>query len=127
MSELRTELDIIGAENEILKKEVDTLKNDFKKQSEVLRDTKEQFASLDKKITDSIKVANNNEQYSWRFSLRIHGVMAQDNENCAREALNIFKHKLNLKDITVNDIEVAHRVGKPLRGKPQCLIVNFVM
>lgn len=51
--------------------------------------------------------------------------MAQDNENCAREALNIFKHKLNLKDITVIDIEVAHRVGKPLRGKPQSLIVKF--
>ena len=56
---------------------------------------------------------NNIEQYGRRWSLRIHGHPQKDrNEDCKKEVVDIIKTKLHINDISVSDIDDAHRIGR---------------
>lgn len=125
LSQFRAELDIIGAENDVIRTNVAALSCELKQHSSDILDCKAKFEEVNKKLCNTIKSCNSNEQYSRRCSLRIHGVVKRDNENCKTEALNVIKNKLRLRDFGEADITVAHRVGKPHSGKPPALIVKF--
>ena len=87
MAVFRNELDIIGAENEVLKTNVEALRANLKQQSTAVSEANEQIAALNKKMNDCVKAANSNEQYSRRFSLRVHGIKFKQNENCVQECV----------------------------------------
>ena len=67
------------------------------------------------------------EQYSHRNCLRISGVPETADEN-TDDYICDFAHALDV-DLTINDIDRSHRVGKPVTGfrnKPRDIIVKFV-
>ena len=61
------------------------------------------------------------EQYSRRNCVRITGIPESFNESTDDHVMSMA-NALNL-DLTINDIDRSHRVGKP--GKPKAIIVKF--
>ena len=70
--------------------------------------------------------ANDNEQYSRRYNVRIFGCVEEEGETCSEKVVNLCRDKLELDDFTVDKIDRCHRVGK-LRsgGKPRAIIVRL--
>ena len=59
--------------------------------------------------------SNNNEQYSRRTSVRVHGVQTVQNENTTELIVNMCTEKLGVA-LTTNDIEACHRLRAPRRN-----------
>ena len=112
IAEFKTELDNIGAENEVLKKNVESLSLEVKNHSISIRKNEEELTCLNKKLCDVVRANNANEQYSRKCSLRFHGVKRHDNEVCKNEILDIIRNKLKIRDASEEDIVAAHRVER---------------
>ena len=71
--------------------------------------------------------ANNNEQYSRRCNLRIHGIPEKAGENCYDLVIAFCKEELKC-DVALNEIDRTHRVGKSKQDShlPRAIIVKFV-
>lgn len=63
------------------------------------------------------------EQYSRRETVKITGLPESDDENVDEKVLALCS-ALSC-DIKINDISVAHRNGKKVRGKPRPVLVKF--
>jgi len=96
-----------------LRKELTTLKKDFKEVKE-----------------DSLRRDDELEQYQRRNNLRVFGIEESDGEDTDQLLLDLFKDKLNV-DVQLADIDRSHRVGKPSTPgtngavKPRAIIVKF--
>ena len=102
--------------NETLIKEVNIVK---KENSEL----KKMVNTLEQKVMKLERDVDDGEQYSRRNSVRISGVGESSEEDTDRIILNIAK---DLEaDITLNDIDRSHRVGKSRNGRPRAIIVKF--
>ena len=83
-------------------------------------------AELRQKIQQLEATTDLAEQYSCRNCLRISGVPETADEN-TDDYICDFAHALDV-DLTINDIDRSHRVGKPVTGfrnKPRDIIVKF--
>ena len=83
--------------------------------------------SLSTKIEKLEKLQDQQEQYSRRNCLLIHGIAEEKEEITDEVIINTLNEKLDL-DITLRDIERTHRIGelKKARGKIRPIIVKFV-
>lgn len=68
--------------------------------------------------------ANDNEQYSRRCNVRIHGIPEKKDENCYGVVTEFCKQDLGC-ELGVHEIDRTHRVGKPNDNSPRALIVKF--
>lgn len=81
---------------------------------------------------DNLLIKNEKlEQMSKNKAIRIYGVKETKNESVDKVVLDIInnmKVNTNGKDIIygMEDIENCFRIGKPLRGKPRPILVNFI-
>ena len=57
--------------------------------------------------------------------MRVYGINKNDNEDCKKEVVKFAENKLGLQ-ISRKDIDIAHRVGRKLRGKSRAMIVRFL-
>lgn len=64
------------------------------------------------------------EQYTRRCNLRIYGIRESQAENTDNLVLDLVKNKLNVQ-LTLNDIDRSHRVGKPQINRNRAIIVKF--
>ena len=79
-----------------------------------------------KKENEMLIIAcNNNEQYSRKSNIRIFGLDETNQENCKQKVIGFIHNKLHLKDITSNDIDVAHPVGPISRVKTRPMLVKL--
>ena len=126
---LRNEIDILAAENDMLKKEMVSL-------NQKLTDTNNRFGNLvqdlERKMDSAKKQrdvntehSNRNEQYSRLWSVRIHGHPQKEREDCTAQVVELLHSKLQLADISSKDIELAHRTGRAANGKSRAIIVRF--
>jgi hypothetical protein len=68
---------------------------------------------------------NENEQYSRRCNIRIHGIPEEESENCYEVVLDLFRKDI-LCEVNESEIDRTHRVGKRQAGyKPRAIIVKF--
>ena len=67
---------------------------------------------------------NRLEQYTRKWNVRVYGINEKDNEDCKKEVVKFAENKLGLQ-ISRKDIDIAHRVGRKLRGKNRPMIVRF--
>ncbi len=100
------------------------------------RSPTDQTGSEKRKITENEKLKSDiselklavdeQEQYSRRSCLRINGVIGDEGdpaENVESKILNLAQeHHI---DVTSNDIDVAHRLGKPRPGYTRAVLVKF--
>ena len=125
LSSLEAQLDIIGGENDLLRRENSVLKERVVKNEAKLTTITTTNNDNQTSWQEAMKWCNENEQYGRRWCLRIHGHPMKANENCKREVVGIVSHKLQIKTLTENDIDAAHRIGRPRDGKPPAIIVRF--
>ena len=78
-------------------------------------------ASLKETVAKLVSSCDTAEQYSRRNCIRITGIREAENESTDDHVMSMAT-ALDL-DLTINDIDRSHRVGKP--GKPRAIIVKF--
>ena len=70
--------------------------------------------------------ANDNEQYSRRYNIRVFGCNEEQGQNCSEKVVEICKNNLELNEFTADNIDRCNRVGKPRNGgKPRAIIVRL--
>lgn len=84
----------------------------------------EKVVTLESRLNRALSMANDNEQYSRRHNVRISGFAEEKDENCVEKVVNFCNEKLGVA-ITDENIDRAHRVGKPNDNKPRAIIVRF--
>ena len=106
---LNQRIEKLETENQRLDKDVKNLK----KENKTLKST---IAKLE-------KAADNGEQYSRRNSLRMSGIPETTTENTDMLVLEVAA-AIN-SDISIDEIDRSHRVGKPKKGKHREIIIKF--
>ena len=100
---------------------------DRSKEDKILEDLKSEVDSLSTKIEKPEELQDQQEQYSRRNCLLVHGIAKEKEEITDEVIINTLYEKLDL-DITSWDLERTHRIGerKKTRGKTRPIIVKFV-
>ena len=86
---------------------------------------KKQIDCLSDELANTEIHANENEQYSRRCNVRIHGIPEVESENCYEVVVDFFRKDLRC-EVNESEIDRTHRVGKRQAGyKPRAIIVKF--
>ena len=67
---------------------------------------------------------NRLEQYARKWNVRVYGIQEKDTEDCKKEIIQFAESKLGMK-LSRKHLDIAHRVGKKVRGKNRAIIVRF--
>lgn len=87
---------------------------------------KKKITELETQLSKVRSHANENEQYSRRYNVRIHGIPEEKGENCYDIVLRFCRDELKC-DVGVNEIDRTHRVGKTRDDStPRAIIVKFL-
>ena len=84
---------------------------DRAKKDKIIEDLKSEVDSLSTKIEKLEKLQDQQEQYSRRNCLLVHGIAEEKEEITDEVIINTLNEKLDL-DITLCDIERMHRIGE---------------
>ena len=97
------------------------------KKDTIIEDLKSEVDSLSTKIEKLEKLQDQQEQYSRRNCLLVHGIAEEKEEITDEVIINTLNEKLDL-DITLWDLERTQRIRQPkkTRGKTRPIIVKFV-
>ena len=117
-----------------LTESINFLSDKFKKNEEsrakkdkIIQDLKSEVDSLSTKVEKLEKLQDQQEQYSRRNCLLVHGIAEEKEEITDEVIINILNEKLD-PEITLQYIEKTHRIGEPkkTRGKTCPITVKFV-
>jgi len=115
VSDMETSIEKVAAENILIKKDNEKMKEQLTE-----REIKLKFQAAD---------INNLEQYTRRNSVRIYGVndpeKKETSAETAKQVVKLVKDKLEV-DITVADIDIAHRTGIFQNDGNRPIICKFV-
>lgn len=104
-----------------------TIENQNKIIDKLVRDqdiSKCEISELKSRIEDLEQLADDQEQYSRRNSVRIVGIPENHGERIYDVVLDFLNNKLVLeRPITTSDIDRIHRVGSPASSRP--ILVKF--
>ena len=100
---------------------------DRAKKDKIIQDLKSEVDSLSTKVEKLEKLEDQNEQYSRRNCLLVHGI-AEEKEEITDEVIINTRNEKFVLQVTLRDIERTHRIGEPkkTRGKTRPIIVKFV-
>ena len=126
----------IKCENQLidLRESINFLSDKFKeyeedraKKDNVIEDLKSEVDNLSTRIEKLEKLQDQQEQYSRRNCLLVHGIAEEKKEITDEVIINTINETLDL-DITLRDLQRTHRIGKPKKagGKTRPIIVKFV-
>ena len=123
-----------------LKKSVDTISSKFEEYEKIREEKEAEINSLKEKVdsvmkrnevlerqlVDQEKRIDEQEQYTRRNCLLIHGVKEENNEDTDQLCLDTFNKDMELK-VSPTDLDRSHRLGKPRSSgeKPRPIIVKF--
>ena len=99
-----------------MKEEITTLKTELSQKDTVIH-------ALQKKIDDTEKRRDHNEQHNRMNNVRITGIPEKEGEDCEQLVMTLA-HSLG-STFDIMDIERVHRVGKPDPQKTRAIIVRF--
>ena len=108
-------IDTIELENAQLKEENEHLKEKMHNLVSSKNDLELKVEECKYDVRGACITSNNNEQYSRRTSVRVHGVQTVQNENTTELIVNMCTEKLGVA-LTTNDIEACHRLRAPRRN-----------
>ncbi|CAB3990812.1 Hypothetical predicted protein [Paramuricea clavata] len=84
------------------------------------------IVNLEEKVARFATKANDNEQYSRRYNIRVSGFPEESDENCSLKVGQLCRETLMLPDFSEEQIDRINRVGKPRSdGKSRAIIVRF--
>jgi len=110
-------------------KEIKNLKKEFTNKDTTIENLNKENKRLEDRVRSDEdyvdKVTNDLEQYGRRNNIRISGIHGdanrQTSETTTTLVINTIKEKTGL-ELNVNDIDVAHRLGKYRQGKQRPVI-----
>ena len=109
---------------EFLTPKLDELKKERKEKDELIKSLQIEVSSLEIEVKNLEKKADDQEQYSRRNCLLIHGLNETKTENRDEMVLEVINDKLNIEMSQIS-IDRSHRLGKRKRRKPRAIIVKF--
>jgi predicted transcriptional regulator len=101
--------------------------------AQVVKPFEEKIIKLEEKVLQLEEKCNDNEQYSRRYNVRIYGVNNSTSadsygydakEDCFKTVIEFCRNELGI-EVKHEEIDRAHRVGKPNRDGARALIVKF--
>ena len=104
----------------------DELERERKEKDELTNSLQIEVSSLKVEVKNLEKKADDQEQYSRRNCLLIHGLTETKTEDTDEMVLDVINNKLNI-ELSQISIDRSHRLGK-WKGpgqKPQAIIVKF--
>ena len=67
--------------------------------------------------------ASANEQYSRRYNIRVSGLPEEKDKDCTDKVVKFCQENLETSNVTFENVDKAHRVGKPKKdGIPRAII-----
>ena len=108
-------------------KKCDDYEKDRAEKEKLIKDLREQISSLKNEHEQLKSDVENQEQYTRRNFLLVHGIPEERGESTDSVVLNAINEHLE-EGLTEADIELTHRVGKPKQNKktPRPIIIKFV-
>lgn len=104
----------------------DIYEKDRKEKEEIIKNLEEKVSYLSDTVTKLVKKADDQEQYSRRNCLLVHGLPETSRENTDDLVISMFKNEMDI-EIFSDDIDRSHRIGKkkddPNKVRP--VIVKF--
>ena len=98
----------------------------MKKKDEKIANLESHVKKLTEKLDKVDYILDKHEQYSRRNCLLIHGIPEEKDESTDEKVMNVLNNDMNINDITKDDIDRSHRIGKKKgNGKPRAVIVKF--
>ena len=110
----------ISAINEIFQE----YQKDKKEKEEKINNLESKVTEMSNKIENLEKVIDDQEQYSRRNCLLIHGISETDGENTDELVLNTVQNNMEIT-LSPGDIDRTHRIGKKVSGKTRPIIVKL--
>jgi hypothetical protein len=108
-----------GIVAESIKQELVALRAEVKQKNAIID-------QLKRRVDDLESTNDDLEQYQRRNSLRISGLLEEDNEDTFQRSLCVINETMKVEPpIQEQDIDRLHRVGKQDGGKPRSIIVKF--
>ena len=119
-------LDLTESINFMTKK-FDDYEKDRAEKEKLIKDLREEVSSLKNEHEQLKSDVENQEQYSRRNCLLVHSIPEEQGKSNDSIVLNAINKHLE-KEVTEDDIERTHRVGKPKQNKktPRPIIIKFV-
>ena len=111
---------------EFLTSKFDELERERKEKDELINSLQIEVSSLKVEVKNLEKKADDQEQYSRRNCLLIHGLTETKTEDTDEMVLDVINNKLNIEMSQIS-IDRSHRLGKrkgPVQ-KPRAIIVKF--
>ena len=109
---------------EFLTSKFDELEKERKEKDELINSLQIEVSSLKVEIKNLEKKTDDQEQYSRRNCLLIHGLNETKTENTDEIVLDVINNKLNMEMSQVS-IDRSHRLRKRKGQKPRAIIVKF--
>ena len=111
---------------EFLTSKFDELEKERKEKDELINSLQIEVSSLKVEVKNLEKKTNDQEQYSRRNCLLIHGLNETKTENMDKMVLDVINDKLNMEMSQVS-IDRSHRLGKRKGAcqKSRAIIVKF--
>ena len=108
-------------------KRFDNYEKDWAEKEKLIKDLREEVPSLKNEHEQLKPDFENQEQYSRRNCLLVHSIPMEQGESTDSIVLNAINEHLE-EELTKDDIECTHRVGKPKQNKktPRPIIIKFV-
>ena len=102
----------LESQNYELKRSYDDIKERLKDTERKQSETEHTLFKLENQTKTNAIKANENEQYSRRNNLRIFGLPQNDKNENSKEIVHSFiKDNLHMRDVKIEEISAAHRVG----------------
>ena len=108
-------------------KRFDNYEKDWAEKEKLIKDLREEVPSLKNEHEQLKPDFENQEQYYRRNCLLVHSIPEEQEKSNDSIVLNAINKHLE-KEVTEDDIERTHRVGKPKQNKktPRPIIIKFV-
>ena len=123
LRELAGSLFELRCENDQLRMDVAFLKKERE-------EMKEHIQAAQKQLRLEEERRNHLEQWGRQWNLRIWGIGGDKRNESAKECISRVIHflqsHLNIHDVTMDAIEIAHRLGKHKEGNDRVVIVRFI-
>ena len=109
-----------------ISEQFDEYEKDKKEKEEIIKNLEGQVNNLTETVAKLVEQADNQEQYSWRNCLLIHGLPKTTLENTNDLVIREFKNEMDIK-IFSDDIDRSQRIGeqKDDPNKVRPVIVKF--
>ena len=109
-----------------ISEQFDAYEKDRKEKEEIIKNLEGKVNNLTETVAKLIKKADDQEQYSRRNCLLVHGLPENSRENTDDLVISMFKNEMDM-EVFSDDIDRSHRIGKkkddPNKVRP--VIVKF--